>query len=111
MAMVVENAALEKARDEINEIAGKLRTKGTEFIGTLTNTTLKSFSGETKDALMQYKIGASGTQTEGTLACFVEKQIPELVEGLAKLLEGNRTTIDESDHKLAEAISSNGGGN
>lgn len=110
MAMLVENAALEKARDDINEIAGKLRTKGTEFIGTLT-TTLGTFSGETKDALMQYKIGAAGTETEGTLACFVEKQMPELVEGLAKLLEGNRTTIDESDHKLAEAISSNGGGN
>ena len=34
----------------------------------------------------------------------VEKQIPQLIEGLGKLLEGNRDTIDQGDHGLAEAI-------
>ncbi|MBR4510212.1 MAG: hypothetical protein IKP25_05980 [Ruminococcus sp.] len=104
MAMLVENAALEKAKSEIEKASANLKSSGTAFIGTLT-TTLSTFSGETKDALMQYKIGTSGTDKEGTLAYFLEKQVPDLVDGLAKLLEGNRTTIDESDRKLAEAIS------
>lgn len=110
MAMVVENQALETARDEIKKASETFKSKGTAFIETLT-TTLNTFSGETKDALLQYKIGAVGSETEGTLAYFLEKQIPDLLEGLSKLLEGNRTTIDESDRKLAEAISGNGGGN
>ncbi len=108
MAMLVENAALTKARDDIHTASTNFKTMGTNFISTL-STTLSSFSGETKDALMQYKIGASGSETEGTLAYFLEKQIPDLIDGLSKLLEGNRTTIDESDHKLADAISGNGG--
>ena len=107
MAMLVDNAALEKAKGEIEKISGKFKSSGTSFIGNLT-TTLGSFSGETKDALMQYKIGTSGTDKDGTLAFFLEKQIPDLIDGLAKLLEGNRTTIDESDRKLAEAISGKG---
>lgn len=110
MAMLVENAALEKAKEDIEKAATDFKTKGTTFLGTL-DSTLKSFSGETKDALMQYKIGSSGSEVEGTLAYFLEKQIPDLLNGLAQLLEGNRTTIDESDRKLAEAISGNGGGN
>lgn len=107
MAMLVDNAALEKARDEIAKSATSLKTKGTSFIGTLT-ATLSTFSGATKDALMQHKIGTSGSETEGTLACFLEKQVPELIEGLSKLLEGNRSTVDDADQKLADAISGKG---
>ena len=59
---------------------------------------------------MEKKIGSSGSETEGTLAYFVEKQIPSLLDGLKQLLEGNRTTIDDSDKKLAEAISGGGQG-
>ena len=108
MAMLVVNEALETATGEIDKLADKFASTGTEFIGTLT-TTLSTFSGETKDMLMQHKIGTSGSQVEGTLACFVEKQIPDLIRGLSKLLNENRKTIDDSDRKLAEAISSNGG--
>lgn len=106
MAMLVENEALTKAKEAIETSRDNFKKKGTEFIGTLTNT-LSTFSGETKDALMKNKIGTSGSETEGTLAYFVEVQIPNLIDGLAQLLEGNRTTIDESDRKLAEAISGN----
>ena len=53
---------------------------------------------------MEAKIGTSGTDKEGTLAYFVEKQIPDLLDGLSKLLEGNRDTIEKSDQQLAEAI-------
>lgn len=110
MAMVVENKALEIARDDIKKAAGDFKSKGSTFIGTLT-ATLEPFKGATKDALIEHKIGKTGSETEGTLAYFLEKQIPDLLEGLSKLLEGNRTTIDESDQKLADAISGNGGGN
>lgn len=109
MAMFVENAALENAKKDIETAASKFKTMGTEFLGTL-NTTLSTFSGETKDVLMQNKIGASGSEVDGTLANFLENQIPALLNGLASLLEGNRTTIDDSDRKLAEAISGNSGG-
>lgn len=107
MAMVVENEALVKAKDEIDEAATNFKSMGTNFIDTLTST-LGTFSGETKDALMKNKIGESGSQRDGTLAYFVEKQVPDLLNGLSQLLEGNRTTIDESDRKLAEAISGGG---
>ena len=105
MAMVVDNVALEKAKDEILTASDTFKTKGSTFIATLTQT-LSTFEGETKDALMDKKIGTSGSQTEGTLAYFLEKQIPDLLKGLSDLLEGNRSTIDESDKKLAEAIRS-----
>jgi len=107
-AMLVDNAALETAKKDIDELAGKFATAGTDFIETLT-ATLSTFSGETKDMLMKHKIGASGSDVEGTLACFVEKQIPDLIRGLSKLIDENRKTIDEGDRKLAEAISGNGG--
>lgn len=107
MAMLVDNAALEKARDDILQAAKDFKSKGSSFIGTLT-ATLGTFSGATKDALIQHKIGATGSETEGTLAYFLEKQAPDLIEGLSKLLEGNRTTVDEADQKLADAISGKG---
>lgn len=107
MAMLVENDALTKAKGEIDTAKDNFKKKGTDFINTLT-TTLSTFSGETKDVLMKKKIGSAGSETDGTLAYFVEVQIPQLIDGLSKLLEGNRTTIDDSDHKLAEAISGNG---
>ena len=107
-AMLVDNAALETAKKNIDDLAGKFAAAGEGFIGTLT-ATLSTFSGETKDMLMQHKIGATGSDVDGTLAKFVEKQIPDLIRSLSNLLEENRKTIDDSDRKLAEAISSNGG--
>ncbi len=104
MAMYVENAALEKAKNEIDAVSNNFKTKGTEFITTLTNT-LSTFSGETKDILMQQKIGNSGSEVEESLAYFVETGIPNLISGLSQIIEANRQTIDESDHQLAEAIS------
>lgn len=107
MAMVVDNKKMDAAKRQIDDIEQKMKTAATEFIGELTYA-LSTFEGETKDALMLYKIGAAGTQTEGTLAYFVETQVPSLVNGLGTLLEGNRSTIEECDKKLAEAIAGNG---
>lgn len=110
MAMYVDNEQMTTAHSTIKDLATKdFKNAGTEFIGELTKA-LSTFEGETKDALMESKIGAAGSEVEGTLAYFVETQIPNLVEGLAKLLEGNRDTIDKSDQKLADAIRSAGKG-
>ena len=109
MAMLVDNQKMEDAKKDIDSASADFKSKGSAFIEALTNA-LNTFEGETKDALMKSKIGSSGSETEGTLAYFVEKQIPSLLDGLSQLLEGNRTKIDESDRKLAEAISGDGQG-
>ncbi len=103
MAMLVDNEKMESAVSSIQTASTNFKSKATAFIADLT-AALSTFEGETKDALIQSKIGTSGSETEGTLAYFVEKQIPDLLNGLAKLLEGNRNTIEKSDQQLAEAI-------
>lgn len=109
MAMLVDNEKMITAHTEIQNASKDFKNKGTAFIADLT-TALSTFEGETKDALMASKIGSTGSQVEGTLAYFVETQIPQLIDGLAQLLDGNRSTIDESDMKLAEAIRGGGQG-
>lgn len=109
MAMLVDNEKMTTAHGEIEQASEDFKNKGTAFIADLI-AALSTFEGETKDALMEKKIGSTNSEVEGTLAYFVEKQIPDLITGLAKLLDGNRTTIDESDMKLAEAIRDGGQG-
>lgn len=103
MAMLADNEKMTSAYEAVVSASEDIRAKGESFIAELTNA-LSTFEGDTKDALMSSKIGSTGSETEGTLAYFVEQQIPSLIDGLAQLLEGNRNTIDESDQKLAEAI-------
>lgn len=116
MAMTADNKAITNARDTIcsvgegsgySGLAKDFKDAGESFITELT-TALSTFEGATKDALMEKKIGAVGSETEGTLVYFVSKQIPDLIKGLSNLLEGNRSTIEETDAKLAESISANG---
>ena len=107
MSMMVDNQQMVNAKGDIDTAASNFKSAGTNFIASLTSA-LGSFEGETKDVLISKKIGASGSETEGTLAYFVEKQIPDLITSLGELLEGNRSTVEESDKKLAEAISGNG---
>ena len=106
MAMLVDNEAMKQAKTAIDGYESDLRTKGTKFISDL-KTAISTFQGATKDVLEKDKIGT--VAKEGTLANFVEKQIPDLIHGLGELLEGNRTTIANSDQQLANAISGNGG--
>jgi hypothetical protein len=107
MAMLVDNEKMKSAYTELTTAATNFHNTGVAFISDLT-TALSTFEGDTKDALMEKKIGTSGAKTEGTLAHFVEDQISDLITGLAKLLEGNRDTIEKSDAKLAGAIRGEG---
>lgn len=121
MGMVADNAKITNA---INTIAGAVsadgsntenygglaknfQKAGSDFIESL-NKTLDTFKGATKDALIEHKIGKAGEMKEGTLDYFVEKQIPDLIMSLGKLLEGNRSTIEKADEQLAKAIAGEG---
>ena len=103
MAMLVDNEKMKTAVKEFHDASESFAKLGAQFIADLTNA-LSTFEGETKDVLMSKKIGASGGDNKDTLAYFVEKQIPELIDGLSQLLEGNRDTIEKSDQQLADAI-------
>ena len=52
-------------------------------------------------------VGIAGLGDDAAVckAAALQKQVPDLIKGLGDLLEGNRTTINDSDQKLAEAIS------
>lgn len=103
MSMLVDNEKMVSAYTAIDNLSKDFKTKAGEFITELTNA-LATFEGETKDVLMEKKIGTSGSETEGTLAYFVETQIPGLLDGLAQLLEGNRDTVEKGDKQFAEAL-------
>ena len=101
--MLVDNGKMTQAFTRINEIKDSFKTEGDQFITDLTQI-LNTFEGETKDILMSQKIGSVDSQDTKTLAYFVGTQIPNLIDGLAKLLEANRTTVVDTDKKLSEAI-------
>ena len=109
MAMVVDNQKIVDAKETIEKDAEKFATMAKGFIAEL-ESALSTFEGETKDVLMDKKIGSSSDEKPDTLSYFLITQIPQVIGNLAALLEGNRTTIDESDRKLAEAISGGGQG-
>lgn len=106
MAMMVDNGKMVDAYNSLVQAESNFKSQAESFIAEL-NAAIATFEGETKDALVESKIGTN-PETEGTLICFVEKQIPELIKGLYTLLDKNRETIDESDMKLAEAIRDGG---
>ena len=103
MAMLTDYQKMTSSQEAIMKSSQDFKTMGSQFISSLTSA-LSTFEGATKDALINTKIGQSGSEQEGTLAYFVESQIPSLLEGLGKLLQGNIDTIVETDEKLAETI-------
>jgi len=109
MAMVVDNQKIVAAKDAIEKDAENFGKMAAAFLGEL-ESALSTFEGETKDALMESKIGPISGEKEQTLAHFLVVQVPKVIENLAALLEGNRQTIEDSDKKLAEAISGGGQG-
>ena len=107
--MYVDNKKLMDTKEKIEQASSNFRNMGNDFIASLAKA-LDTFEGETKDVLTVNKIGVGKVDVDGTLSHFVEKQIPDMLVGLATLLEGNRSTIEESDKKLAQSISNGGQG-
>lgn len=100
--MLVDNAKIVNTINELDRLKVSFKTIGEELIENLGNA-LDSFEGETKDVLMT-KIGQAKNFSSNTLAYFLVEQVPDLLEGLSELLEGNRKAIEDCDKNLAQAI-------
>ena len=90
-------------------LAKTLQDKGIQLINDL-NTVFSSFSGNTKEVVME-KIGsesAQGTPEEGKLAYVLCTTLPEMAKQIAVIVEVNRNLIEQYDTGLAKALQENG---
>lgn len=92
----IVNQGVETARDEIKTIAKEYRTLGEDFIKDL-NSAIAEMEGETKDALKKF--------IDTDVNTFVANDLPDALEGMAELLEANRTNFVDVDQKIADSIS------
>lgn len=104
--ILFDNEIMKNAISAFEDEKNNLKKAGEELIQAL-NQDLVGFEGATKDAIMK-KIGETGSEDQGSLAYFVEKQVPQMLENLAVLLEANRSTLEKGDQMLADQISGNG---
>ena len=73
MAMLIDNQKMEAARDAIGDAKTDFETKASAFIADLTSA-LSTVEGETKDVLMEKKIGSSGSETDAISASFASSR-------------------------------------
>lgn len=92
----IVNQGVEAARDEIKKIAGEYKTLGEDFVKDL-NSAIAEMEGETKDALKKF--------IDTDVNTFVATDLPEALNGMAELLEANRTNFVDVDQKIADSIS------
>ena len=92
----IVNAGAITARDEILEISKSYKSGGEEFVDAIT-AAIASMEGDAKDALQKF--------FTTTVKEFVAEQLPEAIDGMSQLLEGNRSNFEEVDRQLAESIS------
>lgn len=92
----IVNQSVVDAVDEINTIYGEYKSAGEDFIKDLNNA-IAEMEGETKDALKKF--------IDTDVNTFVAVDLPAAVEGMAKLLEANRTNFEDVDKQIADSIS------
>ena len=92
----IVNAAVEGSVENINKIAEQYKTLGTNFITDLNNA-IAAMEGEAKDALQNF--------INTDVKSFVEERLPSAVQGMATLLEANRTNFVDADQQIADSIS------
>ena len=92
----IVNAAVESAVENINTIAGDYKKLGESFITDLNNA-IADMEGAAKDALHNF--------INTDVKTFVEESLPSAVEGMATLLEANRTNFVDVDQQIAHSIS------
>ena len=92
----IVDAAVVSATNEIQSISEKYKTLGEAFIKDLNNA-IAEMEGETKDALKIF--------IDGTINTFVATDLPTAIEGMATLLDANRTNFISVDSKIAQQIS------
>lgn len=91
----IVDAAVSSAVTEISDIAGQYETVGKSFIENF-NSAIAEMEGETKDALKNF--------VNSTVQEFVETNIPKAIDGMAQLLEANRTNFINVDLEIAQQI-------
>lgn len=92
----IVNQGVEAARDEIKTIAAEYRSAGEEFVEQLNNA-IAEMEGEAKDALKHF--------IDTDVKTFVAENLPDALDGMAELLEANRTNFVDVDQKIADSIS------
>lgn len=92
----IVNQSVLTAKDNLDAYATEYRTAGETF-ETSFNAAIAEMEGATKDALVEL--------FNKTYKEFVTTSIPEMITGLASLLESNRSQFDEVDSSLAASIS------
>lgn len=92
----IVNQSVIDAVSTIKEISQSYRTAGEEFVQSLNNA-LAEMEGETKDALKSF--------IDSDVNTFVVQDLPKALEGMAELLEANRTNFVDVDKQIADNIS------
>jgi len=92
----IVNAQVVTAVESIKKCSEDYKTAGENFV-TEFNSAIAEMEGAAKDALK--------TLIDGAVTDFVEKDLPTAVDGMSKLLEGNRDNFEKVDQQLADSIS------
>lgn len=92
----IVNAGMVTAVEAIADISGKYKTAGEEFIKDLNNA-INEMEGAAKDALKAF--------IDKDVNQFVAVDLPNAVDGMSKLLEGNRDNFEKIDKQIADSIS------
>lgn len=96
----IVNASVAEAVQKIEGLSGNYREAGENFVKDL-NAAIAEMEGAAKDALKAF--------IDKDVNQFVAVDLPAAVDGMSKLLEGNRDNFEKVDAQIAESIS--GGGN
>jgi hypothetical protein len=91
----IVNAQVVTAVESISKCSGDYKTAGENFVSEFISA-IAEMEGAAKDALQKL--------INGEVKDFVEKDLPGAVDGMSKLLEGNRDNFEKVDQKLADSI-------
>lgn len=91
----IVNAQVVTAVESISKCSVDYKTAGENFV-TEFSSAIAEMEGAAKDALK--------TLIDGDVKTFVETDLPTAVDGMSKLLEGNRDNFEKVDKQLADSI-------
>lgn len=92
----IVNQSVIDAVESIRRISDSYKSAGEDFVQAL-NGAIAEMEGETKDALKNL--------IDKDVNTFVANDLPEALQGMAELLEANRTNFVDVDKQIADNIS------
>lgn len=93
----IVNQKVIEAVSKIKQISDSYKSAGEDFVQALNNA-IAEMEGETKDALKNF--------IDKDVNDFVATNLPAALQGMAELLEANRTNFVDVDKQIADNISS-----